>query len=166
MFRKIIKKFNNFRLTAAVTMGTGVLTALYALGCFFCYNFAGDLIDGVRDVGFDTTKSGKILGMVFFLLTLAVLVTAIVIAYCLIPAVKNAEKVTIKKGYLAVSFANVFLVLGLMVMTILLLVLDEPNTFVWIIVTIPFGLISIASSVFEFILFKNCDFYMPEIVKK
>lgn len=166
MFRKIIKKFNNFRLTAAVTMGTGILAALYALGSFLCYNFAGDIVDGVRDVGFDSTNTGKILGMILFLIALGALIIGIIVAYCLIPAVKNTEKVTIKKGYLVVSFVGAFFVLALMVMMILLIILDEPKTLAWIIVSIPFGVISIAASVFEFILYKKCDFYMPEIAKK
>ena len=165
MFRKIIKKFNNFKTTAIFTFIFSALTALYGIGVFLCYNFAGDIVNGYRDVGFDESQTGKLMGMILFLLAFVTVVIGILVAYNMIPAMLNKEKITPKKGFLGASFAGAFFELGLFVMSILLILLDTPKTTVFIIASIPLFVITFLASIFEFILMLSCDFYMPEIKK-
>ena len=166
MFRKIIKKFNNFKTTATFTFIFSALTAVYGLGVFLCYNFAGDIKNGMRDVGFEASKTGQLMGMILFLLAVVTVASAIVVAYNLIPAMLNKEKVMPKKVFLGVSFGGAIFEAGLCVMSILLLVLDEPKTDIFILASLPLFAVTFLASIFEFILMLNCDFYMPEIVKK
>lgn len=166
MFRKIIKKFNNFKTTATFTFIFSVLTAIYGLAVFLCYNFAGDMVGKYRDVGFDESQTGKLMGMFLFLFAVLTVIVAIVVAYNLIPAILNKEKVNPKKIFLGVSFGGAFAETGLFIMSILLIVLDNPKSTGFVIATMPIYLITVLASIFEFVLMLKCDFYMPEIKRK
>lgn len=166
MFRKIIRRFNNFKRTATFTFIFSILTALYGIAAFACYNFAGDVVNGIRDVGFESTKAGKLSGMFLFLFALIVIVIAVIVAYNLFPAVKNKEKVTIKKGYLLASFIGSIFELVLCIFTIALLLKDEPKTSLFILASLPLFGVTFLASIFELVLFCGCDFYMPEIERK
>lgn len=169
MLRKIVKKLNNFRLTATLVAIFSVLTAIYAIGSFACYHFAGEVVNDIRVVGFtgmgEKGNLGKILGMVLFLLVLVTTVIGIVVAYQLFPAIKNKEKVNPKPVFLFVSFIGSFFELGVLVLMVILATKD-PNTKNYILYSLPLGGITIVASWLELIPFYMCDFYMPTIKNK
>lgn len=168
MLRRIVKKLNNFKLTATLVAIFSVLTALYCVGAFVCYNFAGDVINNVRVVGFsgmgDHGNLGKILGMVLFLSVLITVVMSIVVAYQLFPAVKNKDKVVPKRGFLFVQFVASFFEICVIVLMVILYT-KEPNTKDYILYSLPLGGLTVIVSWLELIPFYMCDFYMPPVKK-
>ena len=54
---------------------------------------------------------------------------------------------------------------GLVILMIALLA-EHPNTLVGIIITLPFGILSMIGSLLYIIPWLKCEFYMPEIVRK
>ena len=55
MFRKIIKKLNNFKFTSLLAMIISSEAALYAIFSFAFFHYAGDLLENenyIRAVGF------------------------------------------------------------------------------------------------------------------
>lgn len=170
MFRKIIKKLNNFKFTATIVAIISSLAALYALGSLFLYHFAGDIdptSKGLnRFVGFSNLPNGALLGMFLFLAAIISLFMSIYIAYSMIPFIKNNEKVTPRKGLLLAGTVSAAFQLVLVIFMILLLAKGKPNTKVGIIITLPFGILLTIASALYIIPYLKCDLYMPEIVNK
>ena len=166
MIKKIIKKLNNFKFTAAVMAIASGVAALYALVSLFLYHFAGELEPPkylVRFVGFANVENGAYLGMILFFAAVISFFISIFIIYSLIPFLKNKEKVTPRKGLLLAGFVSGIFELVLIVFMILLIALDKPNTLVLIIVSLPFGFASMAGCLLYLLPYLKCDFYMPEI---
>lgn len=175
MFRKIIKKLNNFRFTAILMACASGLAALYALGSFFLYHFAGDpdpVSKGlIRNVGFSDTPNGPYIGMVLFFAAIITLIVSLYIVYSTIPFIKNNDKVAIRKGLLLAGFISSIFELLLFVLMIILLVKNphhekESVYHLWkalLIVSLPFGFVSTIATGLYLVPFLKCDFYMPEI---
>ena len=170
MFRKIIKKLNNFKFTATLVAIISSLAALYSLGSIFLYHFAGDIdptSKGLnRFVGFANLPNGALLGMLLFLAAIVALFMSIYIAYSMAPFIKNNEKVSPRKGLLLAGTVSAVFQLILVIFMILLLAKGKPNTKVGIIITLPFGILLTIASALYIIPYLKCDFYMPEIVNK
>ena len=170
MFRKIIKKLNNFKFTATLVAIISSLAALYSLGSIFLYHFAGDIdptSKGLnRFVGFANLPNGALLGMLLFLAAIVALFMSIYIAYSMVPFIKNNEKVSPRKGLLLAGTVSAVFQLILVIFMILLLAKGKPNTKVGIIITLPFGILLTIASALYIIPYLKCDFYMPEIVNK
>ena len=175
MFRKIIKKLNNFRFTAILMACLSGLAAFYALASFFLYHFAGDLDPQskglIRNVGFTSTESGPFVGMVLFLAAILSFFTSIYVVYSLVPFIKNKDKIVPKKGLLIAGFVSAVFELVLFVLMIVLLATNPPHEsetadVVWkvlLILSLPLGLVSTVGTGLYLIPFLKCDFYMPEI---
>lgn len=168
MFRKIIKKLNNFKFTSLLAMCISAVTGLYAIFSFAFFHFAGDLLENenyIRAVGFYNKPNGGLLSLLLFLFAFLSLILAIVVVYGSWPFVKNQEKMAPRKNNLMLGFVAGVLEFGLVVLMIALLA-EHPNTLVGIIITLPFGILSMIGSLLYIIPWLKCEFYMPEIVRK
>ena len=172
MFGKIIKKLNNFKFTATLMAIISGVAALYSLGSFFLYHFAGDIDPNskglIRRVGFSNLEGGAAayLGMILFFFALISFFISVFIVYSVVPFIKNQEKTTPRRGLLLAGFISAIFELGLFIFMILLLAKGEPNTKVLIIVSLPIGIASIIASGLYLIPWLKCDFYMPKIEAK
>ena len=166
MYRKLIKKLNNFRFTSILMAIISGVCALYALASLFLYHFAGELEPPkylIRFVGFSDVENGEYLGMILFFASIISLFISIFVVYSLIPFIKNNEKVSPKKGLLLGGFVAGIFELVLIVFMILLLAIGHPRTLALIIVSLPFGFASMVGCLLYIIPYLKCDFYMPEI---
>lgn len=168
MLRQMIKKLNNFKFTALLVLIISGVAALYALGCLFMYHFAGPIDPEiqVRKVGFTGIQGGQYLGMFLFFAAILTLFISIYVAYSMVPFVQNKEKSNPRKGLLLAGFVSSVFEFILIIFMILLMAIGHPQTLVAIIVTLPFGLASMAGSALYLIPWLMCDFYMPAIVQK
>ena len=169
----MIRKLNNFRTTAIIAAIISGVAALYALGSFFLFHYAGDLVEGemyIRQVGFYNYEIGEknvggILSFVVFLSIIVTLICGIVVAYSMFPFIKNKEKLTPKKSVLLFGFVggifNLILV-GLMI----LLISTKPLTSVGLIITLPFGILSTIGSLLYLLPYLRCNFFMPAVNKQ
>ena len=165
MFRKLIKKFNNFRTASIFGAIVAGVSAAYALASFFLYHFAGDvdLNIQVRKVGFTGVPGGQYLGMILFFAAVLTLFTSIYVAYSFVPYIKNKDKLLPRKGLFLTSFITSIFELILFILMVLLMVIGKPNTLIGIIISLPFGLLATIGMCFCLALFLKCDFYMPSI---
>ena len=170
MFRKLIKKLNNFRFTSICAACVSGLAAVYGLVSFALFHFAGELLErdeNIRAVGFYDHKLGGYLSFVVFLGFVVTVICGIVVAYSMIPFIKNKEKLLPRKGVLLVGFVGAFFEILLIVMMVLLaLQPDRPKTFVGILVSLPFGIVSAVGQLFYLVPYLKCNFFMPEVDKK
>ena len=168
MLRQMIKKLNNFKFTALLVLIISGVAALYALGCLFMYHFAGPIDPEiqVRRVGFTGIQGGQYLGMFLFFAAILTLFISIYVAYSMVPFVQNKEKSSPRKGLLLAGFVSSVFEFILIIFMILLMAIGHPQTLVVIIVTLPFGLLSMIGSCLYIIPWLICDFYMPAIVQK
>ena len=165
MFRKIIKKLNNFKFTSLLAMIISSVAALYAIFSFAFFHYAGDLLENenyIRAVGFYYHENAGILSLLVFLSCFLSLILSIVVAYGSFPFVMNKEKMMPRKNNLLIGFISGVLELMLVVLMIALLG-EHPNTMVGIIVTLPFGILSTIGCLLYIIPWLRCEFYMPEI---
>ena len=176
MFKKIIKKLNDFRFTAILMMIISGVAAVYCLGSFFLYHLAGDLEEPkrlIRQVGFSNIEGGAYIGMVLFLVAVISLFISIFVVYALVPFVKNREKLSPKKGLLLAGFISSIFEFILFVLMIVLLAVNPPHASrvadvfwkVFLILSLPFGLASTVGSCLYIIPYLKCDFYMPPVKK-
>lgn len=168
MFRKIIKKLNNFKFTSLLAMCISAVSGLYAIFSFAFFHYAGDLLENenyIRAVGFYDKPNGGFLSLLVFLCAFLSLILSIVVVYGSWPFVKNQEKMAPRKNNLMLGFVAGVLEFGLVILMIALLA-EHPNTLVGIIVTLPFGILSMIGSLLYIIPWLKCEFYMPEIVRK
>lgn len=168
MFRKIIKKLNNFKFTSLLAMCISAVSGLYAIFSFAFFHYAGDLLENenyIRAVGFYDKPNGGFLSLLVFLCAFLSLILSIVVVYGSWPFVKNQEKMAPRKNNLMLGFVAGVLEFGLVVLMIALLA-EHPNTLVGIIITLPFGILSMIGSLLYIIPWLKCEFYMPEIVRK
>ena len=168
MFRKIIKKLNNFKFTSLIAMCISAVSGIYAIFSFAFFHFAGDLLEHenyIRAVGFYDNPNGGILSFLVFMCALMSLVFSIVVVYSSFPFFKNQEKMAPRKNNLLMGFIAGVFEFGLVILMIALLG-EHPNTMVGIIITLPFGILSMIGSLLYIIPWLRCEFYMPEIVRK
>ena len=176
MFRKVIKKLNDFRFTAILVMIISGVAALYCLGSFFIYHLAGDLEEPkrlIRQAGFSNINGGAYIGMVLFLVAITSLFISIFVVYSLVPFVKNKEKLFPKKGLLLAGFISSIFEFILFVLMIVLLATHSPHAShtadviwkVFLIFSLPFGLASTVGSCLYIIPYLKCDFFMPPVKK-
>ena len=168
MFRKIIKKLNNFKFTSLLAMCISAVSGLYAIFSFAFFHYAGDLLENenyIRAVGFYDKPNGGFLSLLVFLCAFLSLILSIVVVYGSWPFVKNQEKMAPRKNNLMLGFVAGVLEFGLVILMIALLA-EHPNTLVGIIITLPFGILSMIGSLLYIIPWLKCEFYMPEIVRK
>ncbi len=173
MFRKILKKLNNFRLTSILAACISGVAAVYALLSFVFFNFAGELIEGSKyyhEVGFyyhetaSGTSDGGVLSFFVFLCFVMTLICGIIVVYSSFPFIKNKEKLLPKKGTLIAGFVGGVFELGLVILMLMLLG-EEPLTLVGLIVTLPFGILTTIGQCLYIIPYLKCHFYMPAIKK-
>ena len=96
---------------------------------FFLFHFAGDLVEGeeyIRQVGFYNYELGGknvggILSFFVFLSFVITLICGIVVAYSMVPFIKNKEKLTPKKSVLLFGFVGGVFNLVLVALMILLI---------------------------------------------
>ena len=168
MVRKIIKKLNNFKFTSLIAMIVSSVSVLYAIFSFAFFHFAGDLLEHeayIRAVGFYEHENGGVLSFLVFFCAFMSLVLSIAVAYGSFPFVKNQEKQAPRKTNLLLGFIAGVFELGLVILMIALLG-EHPNTLVGIIITLPFGILSTIGSLLYLFPYLKCEFYMPEIVRK
>ena len=168
MVRKVIKKLNNFKFTSLLAMCISTVSGLYAIFSFAFFHYAGDLLENenyIRAVGFYNKPNGGMLSLLVFLCAFLSLILSIVVVYGSWPFVKNQEKMAPRKNNLMIGFIAGVLEFGLVILMIALLG-EHPNTMVGIIVTLPFGILSMIGSLLYIFPWLKCEFYMPEIVRK
>ena len=168
MFRKIIKKLNNFKFTSLLAMIISAVSAVYAVCSFIFFHYAGDLLENekyIRAVGFYEHENGGFLSLLVFLCAFLSLVLSIVVVYGSFPFFKNQEKMAPRKNNLLIGFISGVFELGLVILMIALLA-EHPNTLVGIIISLPFGILSAIGSILYIFPWLKCEFYMPEIVRK
>ena len=168
MFRKIIKKLNNFKFTSLLAMIISAVSAVYAICSFIFFHFAGDLLENekyIRAVGFHSHPNGGLLSLLVFLCAFLSLILAIVVVYGSFPFYKNQEKMAPRKNNLLIGFIGGIFEFGLVILMIALLA-EHPNTLVGLIITLPFGILSMIGSLLYIFPWLKCEFYMPEIVRK
>ena len=168
MFRKVIKKLNNFKFTSLLAMIISSVSALYAIFSFIFFHYAGDLLENekyIRAVGFYAHENGGLLSFLVFLCAFLSLILSIVVAYGSFPFVKNQEKQMPRKNNLLIGFIAGVLELGLVILMIALIA-ENPNTKVGIIITLPFGILSAIGCLLYLLPYLKCEFYMPEISRK
>lgn len=161
---QLIKKLNNFRFTAFLISGIelvfGIATILSLLG----YELAGDY---VKDEFFQHTafEAKPLMGMIFFILCVASIITVIVAIYNLFPILLNKEKNNPKKWAIFVTFVNAIIQLGVIVFSVLMII-EGAKTTVLLVISMALSLIAVLGSAFMIIPLLNCEFYMPSISKK
>ena len=168
MVRKLIKKLNNFKFTSLLAMCISAVSVLYAIFSFAFFHYAGDLLENenyIRAVGFYNKPNGGILSLLVFLCAFLSLILSIVVVYGSWPFVKNQEKMAPRKNNLMIGFIAGVLEFGLVILMIALLG-EHPKTMVGIIITLPFGILSMIGSLLYIFPWLKCEFYMPEIVRK
>ena len=168
MLKNIIKKLNNFKFTSLLAMCISTVSGLYAIFSFAFFHWAGDLLEHeeyIREVGFYNKANGGILSFLVFFCAFLSLVLSIVVVYGSFPFVKNQEKMAPRKNNLLMGFIAGVFEFGLVILMIVLLG-EHPNTLVGIIVTLPFGILSMIGSLLYLIPYLRCEFYMPEIERK
>ena len=180
MFRKIIKKLNNFNFTAKVMAAISSVAGFYSLASFFFYHFAGDLDKkgNNRTPGFSSeafvkydrlgraipgSNIGLYLGFILFVACLISLITSILVVYSLVPYIKNREKLLPKKSLLMTGFVGAAFQLVVIVLMVLLAAKENPHTEVGIWLTLPLGIVSFVGVCLYLVAYLKCDFYMPEI---
>lgn len=149
-------------------MCISAVSGLYAIFSFAFFHYAGDLLENenyIRAVGFYDKPNGGFLSLLVFLCAFLSLILSIVVVYGSWPFVKNQEKMAPRKNNLMLGFVAGVLEFGLVILMIALLA-EHPNTLVGIIVTLPFGILSMIGSLLYIIPWLKCEFYMPEIVRK
>lgn len=170
MFRKLIKKLNNFKTTALVAACISAVAVVYGLFSFFMFHYAGDLLPGeryIREVGFYYNEAGGVLSFIVYLGFIMSVICGIVVAYSMVPFIQNKEKMMPRKGVLLVGFiGGVFELLLVIMMIMLLLEPDAPKTSVGIIVSLPFGILSAIGQLLFLFPYLKCNFFMPEVNKK
>lgn len=166
--KKIIKKLNNYRLTATIVSAVSLIAAVVSLGLLFVYYFAGDISKKTKSrmpSFFNLGQDGRIMGMIFFLACIFVIIISILVIYNLLPAIKNKEKITPRKSPLIIAVVNGVFQVIVLVFSILAITLETPNTLVWYVISLPLtGLTAIANFLCLVPFFK-CVFYMPAINK-
>ena len=168
MFRKLIKKLNNFRFTAMIAACVSGLAAVYGLLSFFFFHYAGEILPGeedtyVRAVGFYNHENGGMLSFIVFAGFIVSVICGIIVAYSMVPYIKNKEKLVPSKGVLITGFVGGVFELVLVIMMILLLGDEEtPKTSVGIIISLPFGILSTLGQLCYLLPYIKCNFYMPE----
>jgi hypothetical protein len=168
MIRKIIKKLNNFKFTSLIAMIISSVSILYAIFSFAFFHYAGDLLENenyIRAVGFYDKPNGGFLSLLVFLCAFLSLILSIVVVYGSWPFVKNQEKQAPRKNNLFVGFISGILQLGLVILMIALLG-EKPHTATGIIITLPFGILSMIGQLLYLFPYITCNFYMPEINRK
>lgn len=170
-FKAIIKKLNNYRLTALIISCVNLVAGIVSLGLLFIYYFAGVVSKvtlsqqpsfvGLK--GADNFPYGRILGMVFFLFMIFNIILSIAIIYNLLPAIRNKEKVTPKRSPLIMAIVNGSFGVVVLVFSILAIVLEKPNTYSWYIVTIPFTVLTSIANILCIVPFLKCVFYQPSV---
>ena len=182
MFRKIIKKLNNFKFTATIVAIISAVAGLYSLGALFLYHFAGELDPQskglIRFTGFTEyfvkgangveKNIGPYLGMVLFFMALFTIFISIFIVYSLIPYIANKEKLSPRKGLLLTGFIGACFELVLVIFMIFLAAQKQEavKTALGIWLTLPIGILSTIGTGLYLIPWLKCDFYMPEIIRK
>ena len=149
-------------------MCISAVSGLYAIFSFAFFHYAGDLLENenyIRAVGFYDKPNGGFLSLLVFLCAFLSLILSIVVVYGSWPFVKNQEKMAPRKNNLMLGFVAGVLEFGLVILMIALLA-EHPNTLVGIIITLPFGILSMIGSLLYIIPWLKCEFYMPEIVRK
>jgi len=165
MLRKIIKKLNNFKFTSLLAFIISAVAAAYAIFSFAFFHYAGDLLENekyIRAVGFYYNENGGILSLLVYLSAILSLILSIVVCYGSFPFMLNKEKQLPRKNNLLIGFISGILELMLVVLMIALLG-EHPNTMVGIIITLPFGILSTIGSLLYLLPWLRCEFYMPEI---
>lgn len=169
--KKLAKLLNNFKLTAIVVGIIQVVGVLAALGGLVCYTFSG---------GSGKTDSGKnflypafyyqvdnpvpqILGMIYFLIMLIAIIAGIMVAYRLVPFIRNKEKMAPSKGIIIAGSAIGILHVITAALEIVLLVTEESHTAAGFIVVLVFQVLFIAACALMIYPIKRCDYFMPEI---
>ena len=174
MFKKVLKKLNNFRFTSILAACISAVAGLYALLSFVFFNFAGELVEGssyYREVGFyyHETASGQpdggVLSFFVFLCFIVVLICGIIVAYSAVPFIKNKEKLLPRKSILISGFVGGVFELGLVILMIMLLG-EKPLTSVGLIITLPLGILTTIGQCMYLLPYLKCHFYMPEVSKK
>lgn len=168
MFRSIIKKLNNFKFTSLLAMIISSVSILYAILSFGFFHYAGDLLENenyIREVGFYNKPNGGVLSLLVFLCAFLSLILSIIVVYGSWPFVKNQEKQAPRKNNLLVGFISGVLQLGLVILMIALLG-EGPKTMTGIIITLPFGILSMIGQLLYLFPYISCEFYMPEINRK
>lgn len=168
LFKSLIRKMNNYRLSSVILASISALTGVIALGLTFIYYFAGDKTNkGAQQPSFVTLgPSGRIMGMIFFLALIAVVILAVVVVYGALPYIMNKEKVVPKKSPFIISVVNGGLEVVVLVFSILAITLETPHTLVLYIVTIPFTVITAVANILCILPFLKCVFYQPAIGSK
>lgn len=176
-FKAIIKKLNNYRLTAIIVAGINLLVAIVGVALVFIYHLAGgdvpdkktstmpsfaglDLVEGAEEGQYIT---GKLMGMSFFIIIVAVLILSIYTIYALLPYILNKEKVTPKKSPLILSVINGGLEIAVLVFSILAITLETPYTKTGYIITMPFTVITLIANFLCIVPLLRCVFYQPAI---
>lgn len=162
--KQIIKKLNNFRLTASIASGLALLAGLLSLGSLFLYHFAGETNGrGFRIVGFNDKP---VVGFIYFMIILVTIILSITVIYLLLPSVRNKEKIVPSRTPLLLATISAGFQLALLVLSIVLIVTETPNTKVGFIVLFPFEVITIIGSALCILPYIKCSFYMPAIGQK
>ena len=169
--KKLIKKLNNYRVTALAVGITAAFVALLTIGLVLIYYFANGLSNttGHQIPSFSTIKqTGRILQMVFFIFAIIVLALSLGTAYLLVPAILNKGKVVPSKTPLFMAAVTGVLQIVLLVFSILAITLETPKVAACgalYIVTIPLNIISLVANIFYLVPAIKCEFYMPEVGK-
>ena len=104
--------------------------------------------------------------MLLFFFAVATLFVSIYIAYSMVPFIKNQTKIAPRKGLLLAGFVSGIFQLVLIIFMILLITLDDPLTKVGVLVTLPFGILTMLGQLSYLFFFIACDFFMPAIEQK
>lgn len=181
MFRKIIKKLNNFRFASICMAICSGATALYALGGLFLYHFAGEkqanykrlpgftsdkFIDVNKYGVIDGKSTGLYLGIILFFCILFALICGILVAYSCIPFIKNKDKLLPRKDLLIVGFVSAVFELAVIVLLVIMAAVEHPHTELGVWLTLPIGIITLVGNICYLIAYLKCDFYMPEVKKE
>ena len=166
--RALVKKLNNFRLTAVVLSIISLVAGIVSLGLLFIYNFGGgvDSKDKVQPSFVSLGSTGRLLGMVFFLFCIFVVILSVFIIYNLLPYMLNKEKLSPKKSPVVLAIVNGGLQVVVIIFSILAIVLETPTTLALYIVTIPFNVVTCVANFLCIILLRKCTFYQPAIGSK
>lgn len=164
--KELAKKLNNFRLSAFIEAIIQVFGALVLLGDVVCYTLAGGVENGFPVQAFQYDPESPVpqmLGMIFFMSCLIGIIVSVVVIYQLLPNILNKEKVTPKKGFLITGAVNSIFHIILVVLSIVLIVREQPQTTAGLIVTIVGSGLYIIANALKIYPLVRCEYYQPEI---
>lgn len=174
--KPIIKKLNNFKLTALLATIGGLVGLLLTVLLFIFYSRSGvdpstgnvvpAFFGGITPAAPKGNPSLYIVGMVYFLFLIVSTILCIVIIYLSFPYLFPRDVMSPKKALPWLVVSEGALHFALIIMTIFLLIIEDSRMKVGFIIYIILGALFLIYSLLFILPGLKCRFYMPSLLEE